>query len=212
MKNLLKIIAVAILLIIVTVSCKKEENKNIPVVTPPEKEWVVINGIKWATRNVDMPGTFAAKSENAGMFYQWNKKTGWSGTNPIKNSNGDTKWDSTKADGDTWAKENDPCPKGWRVPTREELQNLVSTGSKWITKNGIKGRVFSSGDSTVFFPAPGFRFDNNGNLRDVGENGVYWSTTSFDSGNAYYMTFGTMNARTDYDPRSFGYSVRCVAE
>jgi len=32
---------------------------------------VIINGIKWATRNVDMPGTFAANPEDAGMFYQW---------------------------------------------------------------------------------------------------------------------------------------------
>ena len=35
---------------------------------------VVINGITWATRNVDEPGKFAARPEDAGMYYQWNSK------------------------------------------------------------------------------------------------------------------------------------------
>jgi hypothetical protein len=34
---------------------------------------VVINGVKWATRNVDAPGTFAESPQAAGMFYQWNR-------------------------------------------------------------------------------------------------------------------------------------------
>jgi len=41
-------------------------------------EGVVINGVKWATRNVDRPNTFAETPESAGMFYQWNDKIGWS--------------------------------------------------------------------------------------------------------------------------------------
>jgi len=60
-KNVLQIIAVAILLIMVTVSCKKEVTKDVTVT--PEEKGVVINGVKWATRNVDKPGTFAANNE-----------------------------------------------------------------------------------------------------------------------------------------------------
>jgi len=37
---------------------------------------VVINGVTWATRNVDAPGTFVANTKDAGMFYQWNSKVG----------------------------------------------------------------------------------------------------------------------------------------
>jgi len=37
---------------------------------------VVINGVKWATRNVDKPGTFVANPEDFGMLYQWNRRVG----------------------------------------------------------------------------------------------------------------------------------------
>ena len=37
-------------------------------------EGVVINGVRWATRNVDMPGTFAETPESLGMLFQWNRK------------------------------------------------------------------------------------------------------------------------------------------
>ena len=33
---------------------------------------VLINGVCWATRNVDAPGTFAENPEDPGMMYQWN--------------------------------------------------------------------------------------------------------------------------------------------
>ena len=56
---------------------------------------VVINGVKWATRNVGEPGKFVANIEDAGMLYQWNRKIGWSSTDPMKDSNGGANWDST---------------------------------------------------------------------------------------------------------------------
>jgi hypothetical protein len=44
---------------------------------------VVIDGVKWATCNVDSPDTFASDPQSAGMFYQWNRFTGWSGIDPL---------------------------------------------------------------------------------------------------------------------------------
>jgi len=35
---------------------------------------VVIGGVRWATCNVDAPGTFASSPEKIGMLYQWGKK------------------------------------------------------------------------------------------------------------------------------------------
>jgi len=184
-------------------------------VTPiiePEPEWVEINGVKWAKRNVDKPGTFAATPEDAGMFYQWNRKVGWSSTDPMVNSNGGTIWDDSDPEGDTWEKANDPCPTGWRVPTLEELQSLVDASSKWIRENGVNGRVFGNGDNLLFLPAAGYRSFTSGSVNYVGTYGNYWSRSSSGT-SAYLLHFSS----TDVYPysnsyRANGFSVRCVAE
>jgi len=177
-------------------------------------ESVEINGVFWATRNVDMPGTFAANWEDAGMFYQWNRKIGWSSTNPMVNSNGGTTWNNSIPTGTTWEKANDPCPTGWRVPTKEELESLVNAGSQWTTIYGVKGRIFGSGVASLFLPAAGSRYSYDGTLGNVGSNGYYWSSSprpDFSKG-AYNVHFSEGNANMGGYTRSFGHSVRCVAE
>ena len=84
---------------------------------------VVINGVTWATRNVDKPNTFAAKPESTGCFYQWNRPTAWAATGDV------TGWNNTYPEGTTWATANDPCPAGWRVPTRAEIESLLNSRS-----------------------------------------------------------------------------------
>ena len=191
-------------------------------VTPvePEEQGIVINGIKWATRNVDKPGTFAAKPEDSGMFYQWNRKTGWSVTDPMINSNGGTTWDKTPADGDTWAKVNDPCPTGWRVPTLEELQSLIYAGSEWTTLNGINGCSFGDGENTLFLSAAGFRNKSGLLCNAGGGSGQYWSSSVYTiyptCAYAYSLHFrgGSIIPSTYIynDNCATGFSVRCVAE
>ena len=44
---------------------------------------MLINGVVWAEYNVDAPGTFVTEREHYGMFYQWNRRIGWSTSNPI---------------------------------------------------------------------------------------------------------------------------------
>jgi hypothetical protein len=39
------------------------------------EEGVVINGICWATRNLDVGGVFVANPEYYGALYQWGRKT-----------------------------------------------------------------------------------------------------------------------------------------
>ncbi|MDR2970337.1 MAG: fibrobacter succinogenes major paralogous domain-containing protein [Bacteroidales bacterium] len=179
-------------------------------VEPLENEkGVVINGIRWATRNVDMPGTFAALPEDAGMFYQWNRKIGWSSTDPIVNSNGGNVWDDSMPSGNIWAKVNDPCPTGWRVPTKEELQSLVNSGSQWTTINGVNGVIFGS-DNNIFIPTTGVR-RYNGDL--INQNtGNYWSASSY----PYILSFfnGPYGSSIGVyeSSRVNGCCVRCVAE
>ncbi|MDR2971780.1 MAG: fibrobacter succinogenes major paralogous domain-containing protein [Bacteroidales bacterium] len=180
-----------------------------------EEVGVVIDGIRWATRNVDMPGTFAATPESYGMFYQWNRKTGWSSKDPMVSSDG-TPWNNSNHSGDTWEKENDPCPTGWRVPTLEEQEKLVNAGSVWKS-NGVTGRIFGTGNNTIFLPAPGYRTYSDGYLNWPGDYGHYWSSTYMPTsvpGNesAYYIYFSNAFAYNYANLFGFGYSVRCVKE
>lgn len=177
---------------------------------------VIINGIRWATRNVDAPGTFAAKPEDSGMFFQWNRKTAWSAADPVVNSNGGSVWDSSVPAGSTWETANDPSPKGWRVPAFEEMEALMDTAkvrNEWMIENGINGRKFTdktSGNS-IFLPAAGCRYRNDGELNNVGVDGYYRSSSPGGRHGAYGISFGR-----DYTTRNsgsnMGHSVRCVAK
>jgi len=172
---------------------------------------VVINGVRWATRNVDAPGIFAQNPESLGMFYQWNRRTGWAATGNVSG------WNSSTPAGTTWTSANDPCPQGWRVPTETELRTLINANfvtSQWATVNGVNGHRFTDRNTgnNIFLPAVGSRYSGHGTLYHAGSIGCYWSSTQFNSSNAYYLYFYSGNARVNYNNRAYGFSVRCVAE
>jgi uncharacterized protein (TIGR02145 family) len=175
---------------------------------------IKINGVCWATCNVASPGTFAANPQTAGMFYQWGSNIGWSSTNPLTASDGINVW-RILSDGsfDVWLPENDPCPAGWRVPTKEELDCLNSADNYWGNLSGVNGRFFGNEEPKLFLPAVGWRDFTSGTLYLVGPRSYYWSSTI---GGDYYHpceifiqnaapTVGWMGAY------SFGNPVRCVA-
>jgi len=179
-----------------------------------ETECVWINGICWATRNVDMPGNFAANPEDAGMFYQWNRNIGWSITDPMINSNGGTTWDSSIPPGTEWESANDPSPPGYRVPSGEEIQTLLNTTyvtQVWTTENGKTGRRFTdiATGSSIFLPAAGFRF-SHGALNLDGT--YYWSSTQYNASIAYGLNFNSSGANQSINSKNYGFSVRPVLE
>lgn len=190
----------------------KNNKEKVKITQQGGSEGVTINNITWATRNVDLPGTFARTSESAGMFYQWNRKVAWSSTDPMINSNNETTWDSTVPSGTTWQKQNDPCPDGWRIPTQAELQSLLDANNTWVVQNGVNGRRFGTAPNTIFLPAAGKRINSNGTLIGTNSEGIYWSDTQYDANIAYEMDFLVSNAKTDITQRNYAYAVRCVQE
>ena len=198
-----KIVAIAICLACFSVS-------NVFAQDNTTDQGVVINGVKWATRNVDKPGTFAEKPESAGMFYQWNRNRAWAATG--KNVSG---WDGREAEGQSWEKANDPSPDGWRVPTIYEITTLLDTKkvrSIWTVVNGVKGRKYTdkATGNSIFLPAAGMRFFIKGELVEVG-SGSYWSSKQQDGGNGVrYLCF---NAREEnlYVSSNDGINIRCVS-
>jgi len=198
---------------------KQEESLNNSD-NPSNDEGVIINGVKWATRNVAAPGTFAAKPEDSGMFYQWNRKKAWPTTGDV------TGWNEgfyKTPIGTTWEKSNDPSPAGWRVPTIEELQKLLDTNKVSrvrTTQNGIDGRIFTdkATGKDIFLPtvAGGRRGYNHmfvTTFVSVG-SGIYWSSTRQGDGTGFMIvpTNKLLNCAIGMGDHNEGHSIRPVAD
>ncbi|MDL2278391.1 Ig-like domain-containing protein [Parabacteroides sp. OttesenSCG-928-G07] len=170
---------------------------------------VKINGVTWATSNVDNPGTFAANPEDYGMFYQWNRIKGWPVTGDAAG------WDSSSASGDSWEAANDPCPPGWRMPSLDEIKSLfdATVNNEWAIRNGVNGREFTDETSgnAIFLPAAGVRENNVGGLIIVGSEGHYWSSDNAGEQSGAYLKFTQIGGKWNGSTyRSRGLSIRCV--
>ncbi|MDR0334011.1 MAG: fimbrillin family protein [Dysgonamonadaceae bacterium] len=181
------------------------------VVVTALQDAVTINGVVWATRNVDMPGIFAARPESSGMFYQWGKNVGWSATDPLVNSNGGSVWDNIQSSNTIW--ENDPCPAGWRVPTQAEFQSLISSSIAEANRNGVHGDLYGTAPNQIFLPIFGYRGMNSNLTQHT--DGAYWGNAV--NGNPHPV-FGRAAVslhspnRIIFSGEFAGYRVRCVAE
>jgi uncharacterized protein (TIGR02145 family) len=179
-----------------------------------QEKSVLINGVLWATCNVAEPGTFAENPEDPGMLYQWNRKKAW----PVKPREV-SGWDSTRATGGVWEKANDPCPKGWRVSTIEDLGKLCDkklNTIEWVIENGVRCEKITdkANGNFILFPMPGSRHGNDGKRYRVG-NGYYWSSDgNIDYKQGYYMLCCESPNKPMGNPhnRNFAFCVRCVAE
>ena len=210
-----KVIAIAEGTATITAKASNQTADCVVIVTKPLPvgEGVEINGVVWATRNVDAVGTFAAKPEDTGMFYQWNRKKAWPATGDVSG------WNNSTPAGTTWEKSNDPSPAGWRVPTLDEIKKLLDldkVSNEWTIQNGVKGRKFTdkTTNKSIFLPAAGYHDGSGGVLVGVGSNGGYWSssTDEFNEMGACYLAFSSEGADWYYNYRSYGFSVRSVAE
>ncbi|MDR1527459.1 MAG: hypothetical protein LBS46_07315 [Dysgonamonadaceae bacterium] len=130
------------------------------------------------------------------------------------------------------------APTGYRMPTYNELffgspyknnsggwngwwsQGGGSTWTKILAPSNSNGQNTIGGggfyDSSVLFPAAGYRTDNAGTLKDVGAVGFYWtSSPRFGKYDAYYFHFtngGITASGATYAPRTLGCVVRCVLD
>ncbi|GHT38879.1 hypothetical protein AGMMS49965_03480 [Bacteroidia bacterium] len=179
-----------------------------PIPTPDNanETEVVINGVTWATCNVDAPGTFAATPDAPGKLYQWNRKKAWAATGTVSD------WSDTNATGSTWESSNDPSPEGWRIPTEDELQTLRD-GTKVVNSWAFNGRIFidKSTYQILVLPAVGHRTGTMGTLYQTNMVGVYWSNRASGTEYAYTLGYGTAGTSLDgRSSRSGGHSIRCV--
>jgi len=188
-------------------SCKKDNPEE-------PKPVVLINGVRWAECNVDAPGTFAASPQALGMFYKWGTKIGWSATGDPTSTSGQAWADVAAESGDNWLAANDPCPAGWRLPTKEELATLLDdtkVTKAWVTTpaNGYKFTDQTNTSNSIFLPAAGYRYYTDGTLGYAGDYGFYWSSTMSSAHDAWGLSFYSGDA---YSYRTYGFTVRCVLQ
>lgn len=172
-------------------------------------EWVDLGlSVMWATCNVGASGP-----SDYGDYYAWGETT-------IKHSftednsrtfeidyvgdiSGSSCYDVATA---KWG-------VGWRIPTKEELDELVDRCDwQWISLEGHSGyKVTGPSGNSIFLPAAGWKY---GISIDGIDCGFYWSSTP-DWSTAYYANSLTFNQETHgvgLNNRYHGFSVRPVLD
>ncbi|UCA61754.1 hypothetical protein KB553_09530 [Chryseobacterium rhizoplanae] len=206
-----------------------------PASSFPETLPVIING---QTRQMMTHNLGADQTQDPdvpsqaimGSYYQWGKK------NPVATAYTSAAaisgWSTASAADKSWNSgteavpvktSNDPCPDGFRVPTRNEWVsfNTNSTTSiigTWVTtanggdNNFTAARKFVNNGSTLTFPTAGNRLNSTGALVSRAGYGYYWSSTE-NSTNAYSLYFNSTTINPAfYNNRTYGFSVRCISE
>ena len=209
---------------------------NFSTLTPPSGSVDLGLSVLWASCNLG-----ASKPTEYGGYYQW------AGTEDVSDTSINL-WDNcpyhTGSDEYSgWTKYNTVESHGtvdnktvleamddaatvalggeWRMPTREEWDELSNTSNcswTWTTIDGVKGYKVQSKkpgytDKWIFLPAAGSRYDDH--LYYVGSIGHYWSSSLTTGGPIYAgdMAFSSGHSfRTFFTSRCHGQSVRPVSE
>ena len=197
-------------------------------------EYVEIGGLKWATMNIG-----ASQPSDYGLYFAWGDTQGYTaeqvgsgegqkyfGWADYKHGNGTSSPGET---GMTKYKYNDGLTTleavddaavanwggSWRMPTNDDFQTLgAAVNTAWTQVNGVYGILctdIEDSSKTLFFPAAGFCNDGSG--KNVGNGGIYWSSSLFtvSRNNAYNLNFTSSNLLWgNASPRYVGFSVRPV--
>ena len=186
------------------------------------------SGTLWAACNVG-----ANKPEDYGNYYAWGETStkstyNWDTYNYAKGANDKlTKYCNKSGSGNNGFTDNlttlqgsdDAATSnwgiGWQTPTAEQWEELLQNAdNEWTTKNGVKGRLFTSkkNGQSVFLPAAGRRWVSE--LYYAGSYGYYWSRSLYadTSDRARRLYFSSDDCYLGYSYRFIGFSVRPVRE
>ena len=173
-------------------------------------EWVDLglpSGTKWATMNVG-----ATTPEGYGNYYAWGEtttKSSYSSSNYNYSSKPTTLPLERDAAYANWG-------SSWRMPTVEELDELINTSYTtwtWTTEKGVNGYKVTSktNGNSIFLPAAGGRFGSD--LSDAGSSGYYLSSSlgTGSSSSACNLGFYSGYVSSSYiNARYYGLPVRPV--
>ncbi len=168
---------------------------------------------------------FTPSWEISGAYWQWGRlvqaAAGPDGPGSGQANNGTISgWNTTSASNLSWLDAsktaNDPCPSGFRVPTKAQWDGVIANNTKTnVGTWSISATNYSSGKkfgNNLFLPAAGDRSSGNGALSGRGNYGGYWSSTEYGLFNAWFLNFNSSIVVTSDNKRTTGRSVRCISE
>ena len=165
-----------------------------------------INGACWMTQNLRLSGGRTLTSADSNVASSWSfpsnsltsgnsytearstisSNTSYGGYYNYCAASAGTVCSSSSAQNAT----QDICPKGWRLPTLNEMSGITSYTS-----------AFSPVLSGYYV---------NGTLSGTGSYGNWWSATASSSGNQYILSYKGSSLYTSDDYKLYGFSVRCI--
>jgi len=208
-------------ILILAFSCSKN-SKPEPTPSPVQTPEMVDLGlsVKWASFNIG-----ATKPEEYGRFFAWADVAGqtWNGSSWSGSGFGEILTYLVDNKGNL-KPEYDAAYKllgnNWRMPTKEEMEELISNCKReWTTDyngTGVAGSIFTSKkagftDKSIFLPAAGS--GGRDGLYFAGSTGYYWSSTVATLNNSWYLVFySSANVEMEMNLRSNGQPIRPVAK
>jgi uncharacterized protein (TIGR02145 family) len=142
--------------------------------------------------------------------------SGWSQTTAA-----DSSWNSNTEENPVKVTANDPCPTGYRVPTRTEWVAVNSSNTAFRTGTFAVGTTEygsalhygpDASTKSLTLPAAGYRNNADGALVYRGNVGDYWSSTENGSSADTFLFLSSNVIPANSSNRTFGCSVRCIAE
>ncbi len=111
------------------------------------------------------------------------------------------------------------CPEGWHLPDTTEWHTLFTAVGKSTAGTMLKSTSGWNGsgngtDAYAFSALPAGRRYSSGDFSREGSSADFWSSTEYDSGDAYYvyLDYDLVNAYLGNYYKGTGFSVRCLKD
>jgi uncharacterized protein (TIGR02145 family) len=193
---------------------KEKERKKLYALSHPKdkygNEYGVVKspytGKVWLDRNLGASRVCQSYDDEQcyGDYFQWGRESdGHEKKNSSNFKTGSSDWMSSDSSGAKRSANWNPCPKGFRVPTIDEL--LAETTKQRVRDRNDAYRNF------LKLPSAGYRYRIDGSLFYQGSRGYVWSSSP---GGSYsqYLHFSSSGADSYDYRRASGLSVRCLRD
>jgi len=102
--------------------------------------------------------------------------------------------------GNVWTESENPCPKGFRVPSLDEWKNLLNPNHNSIKRTYFNGSI----SDHINYITIGYSEIN------LFHNSYYWTSTAKDAENAYFYYISSNSSSLGTGTKVYGQYIRCI--